>query len=278
MYGYRELICALEQAGGRLTYIGKTQRGYPIPMLTKGTTAERILLVGAVHAREHITTDLLLALFAGYEGDYTIDCIPMLNIDGVFLAKGGLNALKLKPKERDALLALNGGSADFSLWKANIRGVDLNVNYDADWGTGAQNVWEPRSANYVGACPASEPETRALLPLLDNPHRSLVVAYHSKGEEVYYGYKEHNAYRPEAARYADHLGYALKETPGSAGGIKDYFTKTTRRLGLTVEVGRDDLPHPYPLAELPALIQQHAGSLPLLAELARGLWTKYTSC
>jgi hypothetical protein len=73
------------------------------------------------------------------------------------------------------------------------------------------------------------------------------------------------------------LGYALKETPRSAGGLKDYFTLQTGRLGLTVEVGKDELWHPYPENRLPELYKQHDGTIEILVELAKELWIKYSS-
>ena len=41
------------------------------------------------------------------------------------------------------------------LWKANAKGVDLNVNFDARWGKGRRNVFSPAAENYVGPMPCS---------------------------------------------------------------------------------------------------------------------------
>ena len=65
----------------------------------------------------------------------------MTNPDGVALALGGLSSVK-EPSRADFLRGLNGGE-DFSLWKANANGVDLNVNFDARWGAGIKNVFSP---------------------------------------------------------------------------------------------------------------------------------------
>ncbi|MFA5450041.1 MAG: M14 family zinc carboxypeptidase [Clostridia bacterium] len=274
MKSYKDLINKCVKTGGFLRNIGKTSLGYDIPLLSKGKGEARILLIGSVHAREHITTPLLLNLFGEYRGKHPIDCIPALNIDGVMLAKNGINSLPLRIKQRDYLINLNG-SDNFSLWKANIRGVDINVNFDAGWGEGRENVEVPASESYIGAAPNSETETQAVVNLLKKTKYALVVAYHSKGEEIYFGFREDNRYQEYADKYANFLGYTLKETRHSAGGIKDYWTKSTGRLGLTVEVGKDSFSHPYPEKELPALIKQHSGSLELLAEIGKELWTKY---
>lgn len=260
----------------RYSVIGETTLGEPIPMISKGSTGEGgVLLIGATHAREYITAPLLKALMDDYEGDYHVDCVPILNIDGVRLCAEGLNELPLKLRDRIALMRLNCGSTDFGLWKANARGVDLNVNCDAGWGEGEENVRYPSSENYIGPCPFSEQESYAVKRLIECGNYATVVCYHSKGEEVYYGYNGNYKYKDEAKLVADALGYRLKRTPRSHGGIKDYFTLRTGRLGLTVEVGSDELSHPIDISHLEELKERHKGIINLYTEIAKKLWTSY---
>ena len=274
---YPELIKAAEAAGGRLEYIGETRYGYPIPMISKGSERKGgVLIVGGVHAREYITARLLCELTAAYSGDYPIDVVPSLNIDGAILSEHGLDEFALRMRERTRLVRINDGSTDFTLWKANIAGVDINTNFDAGWGEGEDNLGLPAPSGYVGPRPFSEPETRAARDLMERADKdyALAVAYHSKGEEVYWGFRNDTRYKREAARVARALGYKLKKTPRSAGGLKDYWTLTTGRLGLTIEVGSDVFPHPYPLSELSALVRQQTGMFGLYAEIAEKLYTK----
>ncbi len=260
---------------GTLSYVGYTTLNEPIPMLSKGESEAKILLIGSTHAREYVTSYLLRDLFIEYQGLTRVDLVPMLNIDGVRLCLDGLNSLPLKMRDRITLLRLNNGSTDFSLWKANIRGVDLNVNCDADWGKGEKNILYPSPENYIGPCPFSENESYAIKRLIDNGNYALVVCYHSKGEEIYYGFKNNLKYKSTALKVANALKYKLKRTPRSSGGIKDYFTLSTSRLGLTVEVGNDNLKHPIGLSELENLKIRHAGIINLLAKLGEELWKKY---
>lgn len=275
-----EFLDSLSNIGGTLSYLGETTLGEKIPLLSKGNVARagKVLLIGATHAREYITAYLLRDLFEQYDGDYPVDLVPMLNIDGVRLSQGGLNALTLKLRDRITLMRINGGSTDFSQWKANVRGVDLNVNNDAKWGQGQSNITYPAPENYIGPCPFSEVETYALKRVIDNGEYALVVCYHSKGEEVYYGFGNNYKYKAEASLVANGLGYKLKRTPKSSGGIKDYFTHSTGRLGLTVEVGSDALSHPIGLEHLEELKKRHQGIIDLYVEIAKRLWTKYGLC
>lgn len=268
-------MVSLATKAGPIRYVGKSLYGNPIPMIKKGRErGGAVLAVGTVHAREHITGRLLCELAAAYDGDYPVDFIPFLNPDGAILATEGMTAFALKNRERIALLRLNGGSTDFTLWKANLRGVDLNVNFDAGWGTGARNVRTPGSENYIGEYPFSEPETRIIRSLAESGRYVLAVAYHSKGEEVYWGFGGNTDYREEAETIASALGYALKTTPDSAGGLKDYWIQATGLPAFTVEVGKDAFPHPYPESELPDLVKTHAGMPELYAGIAERVWKR----
>ena len=274
---YPEFIEAAERAGGISEYIGATRYGYPVPLISKGTGKGGVLIVGGVHAREYITARLLLRLIADYDGERTVDVVPLLDIDGALLAEYGIDEFALRMKERLRLIRLNDGSTDFSRWKANLAGVDLNTNFDAGWGEGEHNVFFPAPSDYVGDCPFSEPETRAVRDLMarEDKDYALVVAYHSKGEEVYWGFRKDARYKKEALRVARALGYKLKKTPRSAGGLKDYWTLTTGRLGLTVGVGEDGFEHPYPLSELDTMVARHAGILGIYSAIAEELYGVY---
>jgi predicted deacylase len=155
--------------------------------------------------------------------------IPIVNPDGVKIAKTA------RP-----------------LWKANARGVDLNVNFDADWGTGAQNVRVAGAENYIGECPESEPETRALVNFTKKVNPAATVAYHSKGEIIYHRPAGENL----ARRIAAATGYVAVATKNSAGGYTDWVSK----LGIpsvTIEVGRDEYTHPIGREKLPEILAQN---------------------
>lgn len=210
-------------------YIGVTENGVPIPYFAVEKTEYPVVIAQyAIHAREYITS--YLALMQAEEFDRvgafgTVYFIPAVNIDGIAEA-----------------LYTDG------LYKANARRVDLNVNFDARWGTGKKNVRAAANENYIGERPFSESETRVLrdFTLLKRP--DLTVSYHSKGEEIYWEF-----FQDENARLRDEriakiaetsTGYALKSAGASAGGYKDWCIEKLKIPALTVEVGSDSLPHP----------------------------------
>lgn len=271
MQDNRELYTYVKKMGGTAHLIGLTQLNNPLIMIKKGDDrlGGGILVTAAIHAREYITSYLVCRLAQEYQGDYPIHFVPLLNPDGVFLCRGGVDTIADKII-RYELIDVNG-SRNFALWKANSRAVDLNVNFDANWGAGLSNVCYKRSSDYIGPYPFSERETKAVKRLLKRYHYGLCLCYHSKGEEVYWGFEEDIRYLKEAQIFADRLGYALKESRGSAGGLKDYFTLVYKRLGLTIEVGSDSYSHPYPMGQLDNLCIQHQGSLELAVEIVKKL-------
>lgn len=243
--------------------VGRSAFGRAIWCIRVGSGKGGALVHGAIHAREHITAPVVVAMAMAYSRAYRrgmppMDFVPMVNPDGVQLCLGGLDTVP--PAWRRALAAINGGT-DFALWKANGQGVDPNTNFDAHWGRGAGNVHAPAPAGYVGAAPACCAETRALVRLTQARAYTYTLAYHCKGEVVYYGFgmgRARHHSRAAALDLAAYLGYTPATSVGSCGGYKDWYAlHYPRGVALTVEIGRDDYDHPYPYHQLAALVQQH---------------------
>ena len=86
---------------------------------------------------------------------------------------------------QEKLIIMNNGSSDFSMWKANANGVDLNNNFDANWGTNMHSL-VPASHGFVGCNPMSERETKAIAKYKEKHKPFITISYHSKGEEIYF--------------------------------------------------------------------------------------------
>ncbi len=263
MQNYQELLDSILPLG-EIEFIGKTVNGYPIPLVKVGESPN-ILIVSSVHAREWITTYLTNELVKKAK-NISFHYLPMLNIDGVLLCKNGKCSI-IDEYLRQKMFALNDYNEDFSQWKANIQGVDLNVNFDADWGEGEHNVTTCGSANFIGISPNNQPETQAVVRLLETYDYPLIMCYHSNGEVIYWGYDDNFCHYNEAQEFADKLGYELTRSENSCGGIKDFYSKNYRGLGLTIEVGESGEKHPYPLEKLDKLVSRHLGSLELANKL-----------
>ena len=257
---YETYLAAAKREKGKV--IGRSRFGREIFAFFRGDPAgKQVILQGAIHAREWITALLLLKMLENARSVRTVGVwfLPTVNPDGVLLATRGISAV---PEEnRETLLRLNG-SRDFSLWKANGIGVDLNVNFPADHGTGLKNRFTPASENFVGAFAASEPCTRALMRFTRAVSPCLTVSFHTKGEVVYWHYpaKGFSGDLALGKRLFADFGYPFEKSIGSAGGYKDWCIKELGIPAYTVEMGADGLRHPVTEEALP-LLYQKAGTL-----------------
>ena len=146
-----ETILALTRAYPfcRSEVLTTTAFGRPLRTLVIGNGPRRVIYTAAHHANEWITAPVLLkfveefaeAIVSGQKifgtdakalaERATIYTVPMVNPDGVALVTGEL--APMDPQFEDALtLSENYPSIPFPEgWKANLKGVDLNLNYPA---------------------------------------------------------------------------------------------------------------------------------------------------
>ena len=214
---------------GNKGVIGFSVQGRPIYYFEiKNSVRPTLIVQCAIHAREHITTRLCLKLindFNKYGKRGTVYFIPLTNPDGVNIATN------FNP-----------------LYKANARGVDLNVNFDARWGTGKSNVRVFGAENCIGEYPFSEPESMAIRDFTLDILPDATISYHSKGEEIYYEFFQDKNRLSRDLEFAKTIsrccGYKIKSTPNSCGGYKDWCVQKLKIPALTIEVGSDKLKHP----------------------------------
>ncbi len=260
-----------ESYRGEKQIIGRSVCGNPIVALFVGSGEPRILVQCSVHAREWVTALLALEQIARGMPFGRAAFVPLSNPDGAALSLRGENFLRSIPACRAEFLRRVNRSGDFSQWKANANAVDCNVNFDAEWGTGAHNIRTPAPANYIGSYPFSEPETRALRDFTLAFRPAATVSYHTKGREIYWEFGQRSEALARDRKIAESLaaetGYAAKLVRGSAGGYKDWCIRALSIPSFTIEAGSDELSHPLGEAELPRLIEENARVPALLAEL-----------
>ncbi len=227
---------------GKKGIIGVTEKSRPIYFYAvEKSDYPRLIVQSSIHAREYITAYLTLKLIERAEKILqkgSLYFIPILNPDGV---KTALN--------------------ENPLYKANARGVDLNVNFDARWGTGEKNVRKSASENYIGKYPFSERETRAIRDFTLFIQPNLTISYHAKGEEIYYEFFQDGLEKDRDEKIAKIVasctGYKVKSTLNSAGGYKDWCIEKLKIPALTIEVGNDDLSHPIGKRRLGKIYRQN---------------------
>lgn len=237
----------LARRGAKPFSVGKSLSGREIVCIEIGSGKKAAVITGAIHAREHATASLVLmqaeyALGRLKAGEGRIYFLPCLNPDGAQIACG-----KAPPPPFY--------KGDVRLYKANARGVDLNVNFDAEWGKGASNVFVPGGENFVGCAPFSEPETAAIRDFTLSTLPDCTVSYHLKGREIYYDFRCDRATREEYRRLAEEVNRKLRykivaDSGVSVGGYKDWCIRRLKIPALTVEIGKETLAHPVSEREL----------------------------
>ncbi|GGM35961.1 hypothetical protein GCM10011351_22500 [Paraliobacillus quinghaiensis] len=250
-----------------LDIIGESVDGRSIYAIKLGEGKQEILINAAHHAREWLTTNLVMDMIETYcsvvsndqdVGKYdvkeilnkvTIWFIPMVNPDGVTLVQEGAELFS----NRDDLYKWNENQLDFTAWKANIRGVDLNRQYPADWEYIHHDPGHPASMNFKGHKPISEPEVKAVYNFVCKHNFKISLAYHSSGEEIFWKYKSKGKVEQSAKKLADIVstktGYQLiypSENP-SGGGFTDWFISNFKRPSFTIEIAPSVGPRPVPL-------------------------------
>lgn len=243
--------------------IGKSVMGYELNYIRIGRGNTQVCYNASFHANEWITTPVLLKFAEEYaeayaqNGElygedsfelfetYSLYLIPMVNPDGVGLVNGMVH-------DANYLEQVRRISADYPLipypdgWKANINGVDLNLQFPAGWENARrikaeQGYTSPAPRDYVGTAPLSQPESKAMYDFTNANNFKLILAYHTQGEVIYWKYLD---YEPEnSRRIAEYFGrvsgYLVEETPYASGyaGYKDWFIMQYNLPGYTIEAG-----------------------------------------
>lgn len=290
-----QLIQALQLAYPfiRIRQFGTTAFGRPLWALTIGNGERRVIYTAAHHANEWITSYVLLkfaeklasAIASGGQiygvsantiaNAATITLVPLVDPDGVDLVTGAI------PPE-SAEYELAKGLADFypripfpEGWKANLLGVDLNLQYPAGWLRAReikfdQGFTRPGPRDFVGRGPFTQLESRSLAALTQQINPDLVLAYHTQGKVIYWQFRDITVPGAEqlALDFARTSGYSLEQVPPESAyaGYKDWFIQDFRRPGFTIEVGTGE--NPLPLEQFDEIYRDNLG---ILTAAATGL-------
>ena len=260
--------------------IGKSELGRDIPVICIGDLdAEyHVLFQGAMHAREYLTSWLLMALteyWVTYDvlkyGDVCYHIIPMINPDGVTLAQTQtLTAEQYQIYLKDKADGFTTSSESYyaSQWKANGVGVDLNRNFPSGWEK-IDDRTGPSSEFYQGTAPFSASETAALRDYTFKYDFDTTISYHSSGSIIYYEYGTRQPVNAESLS----LGWAVNavsgytligNTSGSGAGYKDWVMDELGIPSLTIEIGVDG--SPLAMREIYSIFVRNLQVLPAIAE------------
>ena len=271
----------------------RTAFGRPIYTIDIGDGDREVLFTGAHHANEWITATLLLKFLEELAEAFqtngniygvpaatilkyaTIHFVPMVDPDGVDLVTG---AIRPQTPEYNIARQIAGDFPDIPFpdgWKANLLGVDLNLQYPAGWLIAreikfSQGFTKPAPRDYVGRAPLSQRESRTLARYTEDVDPDLVLAYHTQGKAIYWQFRDYQVPGAKALgeEFARLSGYSLEDTPyeSSFAGYKDWFIQDFRRPGFTIEAGSGT--NPLPLSQFDEIYKDNLG---ILVTAATGL-------
>jgi len=274
----------------RTELLTTTAYGRPVRTLVIGNGPRKVIYSASHHANEWITSLVLLkyaedlaeaiqtgGTVGGLDGrsiaeTATIYMVPMVNPDGVDLVTGAIDQGSLQ-YEAAHRLADNYPNIPFPEgWKANLLGVDLNLQYPAGWLQAreikfSQGYTRPGPRDYVGRAPFTQLESRSLAGYTDYIDPALILAYHSQGNVIYWQFGDYEVpgARELGEAFAQVSSYELADTPyeSSFAGYKDWFIQEFKRPGYTIEVGMGE--NPLPLEQFDQIYQDNVGILNLAA-------------
>ena len=270
-----------------------TAFGRPVYAIEIGDGDREVMFTAAHHANEWITTTVLLKFLEELAEAFrnggkiygvpattilkytTIHLVPMVDPDGVDLVTG---AIRPQTPEYNIARQIAGDFPDIPFpdgWKANLLGVDLNLQYPAGWLMAreikfSQGFNRPAPRDYVGRAPLTQRESRALARDTEDVDPELVLAYHTQGKAIYWQFRDYMVPGAKALgeEFARLSGYSLEDTPyeSSFAGYKDWFIQNFRRPGFTIEAGIGV--NPLPIEQFDEIYKDNLG---ILVTAATGL-------
>lgn len=266
--------------------IATSANGRKITLLRIGEGSNSVLYNASHHANEWITTPVLMRFLEEYaeavsqgESIFGMDAralyrrtqlymVPMVNPDGVDLVTGAIEPTSAEYDSAQNIAALFPSIPFPDGWKANLNGVDLNLNYPAEWEQAKENKYalgfdRPAPRDFVGDAPLDQIESRAMVDLTRQVNPRLTLSYHSQGEVIYWKFLDIEP--PEAEGIGQSFervsGYLLEDTPYASGfaGYKDWFIIDYNRPGYTIEVGMGE--NPLPLSQFSSIYEKNVGIL-----------------
>lgn len=263
----------------KINSIGKSTLGENIVYIKLGEGNRKLFINASHHANEWMTSLITMMFIEKYLKLYknkeiykcrniqelwkrtSIYIVPMVNPDGVNLCLKNTKILNNNLYKNIWENYIN----NIEDWKANIRGVDLNLNYPIGWEQAVKNkakkgIKMPGLRDYPGPNAESEIETKNIINFTKIFNFDMTISLHSQGQEIYWSYldkKINKAY--EIGKKMERVsGYKLTEPNyySSFAGYKDWFIENFNKPGYTIEIGNGEEGKSLPLEKAEEIYEE----------------------
>ena len=270
----------------KVGYYAESVMGKRIPFVKIGEGEEEVFYSASMHANEWINSVVMMKFIEDFGEAYnqngelfgynvrdifnsrTLYIAPMVNPDGVDLVLNNIPRGSLYYRGTVEIAEKYPNIPFPNGWKANIRGVDLNQQFPADWEKAREVKFEqgfisPAPRDFVGFGPLTEPEALGIYNFTLERNFKLILAYHTQGEIIFWRYLDFEPPGAEAVanEFARVSGYTLinEVETNSYAGYRDWFISFYNRPGYTVETGLGV--NPLPISQFDKIYNDNIGIL-----------------
>ena len=281
MYTYDQLTADLNSlksiSGFDCGSMGQSPDGRELwhAVIGNPSASKKILVIATMHGREYMVTPIVMRqmkdlLDRRNGGDQVLQdvcfhVLPMIDPDGVAISQYGVDGMKTQKMKNTVNNILQSWSSwglfddankyiwYLNKWKNTATGVDLNRNFRTGGWDGLNDLRaKPSSELYKGPFPESEPETRAMVQVIQGTAFDEVLSYHMQGQVLYWyaptGAAAVNDRSREIAEVVKAAtGYSLVPAENNGTGIGSLKTWLSEVKGVpcvTIEAGIGTCPLP----------------------------------
>ena len=281
MYTYDQLTADLNSlksiSGFDCGSMGQSPDGRELWRAVVGnpSASKKILVIATMHGREYMVTPLVMRqvkdlLDRRNSGDQALQDVcfhvmPMIDPDGAAISQYGVDGMKTQKMKNTVNNILQSWSSwglfddankyiwYLNKWKNTATGVDLNRNFRTGGWDGLNDLRaKPSSELYKGPFAESEPETRAMMQVIQGTSFDEILSYHMQGQVLYWyaptGSAAVNDRSQEIAEVVKAVtGYSLvpAENNGTGiGSLKTWLSEVKSIPCVTIEAGIGTCPLP----------------------------------